>query len=423
MITIGNSQILGKRSNQEDYFASRPYKDGYICVIADGMGGYEGGEVASALSVKTFLDYFEAHQNEPSIKKLFHDALTVANDVISTYTKSHPDKEGMGTTFIALLVYQNKLIWISVGDSIIYRYRQGFLERLNVDHSVAGELAQELLEGKITQQEYDNAPNKHMLTSALMGETIPFIDMPHDYIAVEEGDIIILSTDGIHTLSDDEIAVCVKSSEYEKVADFITDEVVRKNRSNQDNTTLITIKVEQEGEDQVVLENVPESKHSQGLTTPRVLIYALVLLLLVVTLYVSGLFDSSEEKLVDNNNTIHQIIPNVKENNTTSKSTDLNDVNESLRTDTNITITVIDKDICTPIKASSDTNTTVRDNNTSKAMGETNVSKVDKTKKKSTVINDPKKSKPKAASVKHQVKKELVQKIVPTQKEIEQGLF
>lgn len=246
MIYINNAQSVGKRKNQEDYFASRSFKDGYICVVADGMGGLEGGEIASSLSVKTFMEFIKEHQQMFDDKDLFTRGLRASNEALTAYKKKHKQLDGMGTTFVALLVYEDKIFWLSVGDSVLYRYRNGILERLNENHSIAGQLQEKLTLNEITQEDYDKNPNKHMITSALMGEEIEYIDLPKRFLKTKDGDLYIVASDGIHALSDENLKDIVKNTKTQNLAEKILYKVQKQNRKNQDNTTLIIAKIQKD---------------------------------------------------------------------------------------------------------------------------------------------------------------------------------
>lgn len=243
MIYLSNAQIIGKRKKQEDYFASREFNKGYICVVADGMGGTSGGEHASKISVKAFLNYLEENKNIKNFKKLFLNALNYANESIKNYIKDNPNCNEMGTTFVAFYVSEEDFFWISVGDSVLYMYRDGKLKRLNKEHLKVGEINKKLLNGEINQETYDYYPDKHIITSALTGEEIVYIDLPSKKLKIKNDDLFIVASDGLHALSIEDLIFTCKQINDENLANTIVKKIHKVDKKHQDNATLITAKV------------------------------------------------------------------------------------------------------------------------------------------------------------------------------------
>jgi len=238
MFEVGNARIIGKRDNQEDYFASLPMESGLLSIVADGMGGYEGGEIASTISVKSFLSFFEENFREDKIEELLVLSTNYANEHLE-YIKNKDDSlADMGNTLIATYATEKTLYWVNVGDSILYRYRNGQLTRINADHSVAGELQEEVNRGLISQEEADASPNHHALTSALTGYEIPL--MEQSQIEIEDDDIFVLASDGVHTLSQRQIETIIANNiGSQRIADILVESIEKKNMLNQDNTAVL----------------------------------------------------------------------------------------------------------------------------------------------------------------------------------------
>lgn len=246
MVSISNAQSIGKRKKQEDYFASRSFKDGYICVVADGIGGESGGELASKMCVKAFLNHLKTNQTMEDFKTLFLNALFCANEAIKHHVAHEPRFKNMGTTFCALFISEKRAFWVSVGDSIIYLLRNGVLKRLNEEHLEVGEINQKLLKGEISQKEFDFYPNKHIITSALSGEEIELIDISSRFFKVKDGDLFMVASDGLHTLAKDDLTVTCELEGDCDLAEKIVQKIKMRDKKNQDNVTLITIKTTQQ---------------------------------------------------------------------------------------------------------------------------------------------------------------------------------
>lgn len=190
-----------------------------IIVLADGMGGYHGGEVASAIAVNTILNHL--HDELPQIHPgqidkntgycqeslIAQAAIKDANRTIVRAAQSQPQYRGMGTTVVLGLFFDDKLAVAHVGDSRMYRYRGGILERLTTDHTLLQELVDK---GFYTAEEANESLNKNLVTRALGIEEDVVIDI-HE-TGAKTGDVYLLCSDGLtDMLSDDDIALTIKT--------------------------------------------------------------------------------------------------------------------------------------------------------------------------------------------------------------------
>jgi len=197
------------REHNEDTIGAEP--DIGLYVLADGMGGYNAGEVASGIAVKTILNLVrEAYQVQdlqaldrasglmrPSI--ILRDAILRANKIIHQTSKTQPQCEGMGTTVVAALYYDDKVITAHVGDSRIYRLRGDRFEQLTMDHSLLQELVDR---GFYSQEEAARSTNKNYVTRALGVE--PTVDVDIHEHPVMKGDHYVLCSDGLSDMVEDE---------------------------------------------------------------------------------------------------------------------------------------------------------------------------------------------------------------------------
>ena len=152
----------------------------------------------------------------------------------------------MGTTLLALLVNNDSIQWISVGDSPLYLYRDGKLMRINADHSLTPIINERLRLGEITEEEAANHPDRHVLQSALLGQPLTLVDSVMDPVPVKKGDIIVGASDGILTLSEKQLEDLLSFGRHttaDKIADAIIFAIRRINLDRQDNTTVGVIKI------------------------------------------------------------------------------------------------------------------------------------------------------------------------------------
>lgn len=226
--------------NQDYYYISMPQEEPQIFILADGMGGYKGGEVASCLATKTALSYIKTNfekilKDKEEILKLIKSAMEYANMVV--YEKSNQEKEleGMGTTLEVCLIYNNKVYIGHVGDSRIYRIRKEFIRKLTHDHSYVEKLVKD---GTITRQEAMHHPKKNMLTKAL-GCT-SFVEPDVTVKGFIKDDIILICSDGLTNMLEEEEIYEIIKEDYTLAPNRLIDKA--NENGGYDNVTAIVIK-------------------------------------------------------------------------------------------------------------------------------------------------------------------------------------
>ncbi len=195
-----------REMNQDNYYISGNQDKFKLYIVADGMGGYNGGEVASALAIASAKSYIENNfetieHDKINIQKLVKSAVEYANMVV--YEKAKEDKEltGMGTTLEICLVYSNRVYIGHVGDSRIYRIRKNFIRKLTTDHSYVESLVKD---GTITREEAVKHPKKNMLMKALGCNS--YVEPDVMVKGFEKEDILVITSDGLtNMVSDEEI--------------------------------------------------------------------------------------------------------------------------------------------------------------------------------------------------------------------------
>lgn len=159
-----------REMNQDSYYISDLEKDELkLYILADGMGGYKGGEIASSLAVANAKNYICNHfkktkKDRESLLKLIRNAVEYANLMVYDKAQENEELHDMGTTLDVCLIYNNKVFIGHVGDSRVYRIRKNIIRKLTTDHSYVEKLVKE---GTITKEEAFNHPKKNMLMKAL----------------------------------------------------------------------------------------------------------------------------------------------------------------------------------------------------------------------------------------------------------------
>jgi PPM family protein phosphatase len=182
-----------------------------LLVLADGMGGYNAGEVASGIAVKTIVNLVREHveredlsvpDRESGLSRpniILRDAISRANKIIYQTARTQPQCEGMGTTVVAALFFDNKVTIAHVGDSRLYRQRGDKLEQVTMDHSLLQELVDR---GFYSAEEAQRAGNKNYVTRALGVESN--VDVEIQEVPVGKGEVFILCSDGLSDMVEDE---------------------------------------------------------------------------------------------------------------------------------------------------------------------------------------------------------------------------
>ena len=186
-----------RKTNEDFYYISKPGDKIKLFILADGMGGYNAGEVASKMAVETVRDYIYKHfekskESKEKLEQLLKDAIEHANSAIYKRAQSKKDLNGMGTTLDVCLIYNSKIYIGHIGDSRVYRIRKEFMRRITRDHSYVQTLIED---GKITKEEALHHPKRNMLTKALgcMENVEPDV-YTKTFI---KDDIILMSSDGL----------------------------------------------------------------------------------------------------------------------------------------------------------------------------------------------------------------------------------
>lgn len=225
--------------NQDYYSIPKSDQDLQLFILADGMGGYNGGEVASSLATQAAKSYIEdnftkVEHTKEAILILIKNAIEYSNKVVFEKSKSVPELEGMGTTLDICFIYNNKIYIGHVGDSRVYRIRGDLIRKLTKDHSYVQQLVED---GKITREEANHHPKKNMLTKAL-GCTA-YVEPDIRARNLETGDILVMCSDGLTNMVEEkEIYQKVKENPETAPQTLVN---LANNAGGYDNITVITI--------------------------------------------------------------------------------------------------------------------------------------------------------------------------------------
>lgn len=208
---VARTDVGQVRDHNED-FVTENERSGFA-VLADGMGGLSAGEVASSMAVHLVVDELskyragnsdiarelsETEEELPIQARVVRRAVEMANEAVFHVSQTQPQCRGMGTTVVATYYYDNKIVVAHIGDSRLYRLRDGILEQISKDHSFVQELIDQ---GLFTREEARDSEKKNVVTRAL--GIAPFVEVEvHEYDA-EVGDLYMMCSDGLHDMVND----------------------------------------------------------------------------------------------------------------------------------------------------------------------------------------------------------------------------
>ncbi|HET8708042.1 MAG TPA: protein phosphatase 2C domain-containing protein [Pseudomonadales bacterium] len=222
------------RKKNEDAYLART--DDSFWLVADGMGGHLAGEVASSMIVDGLAGLPMDGSFSEKVDRI-EDCLFAVNDQIRTHSQHHLDGRTMGSTFVSMLANQTEAVCMWVGDSRLYRLRQGSLACLSSDHSQVNEWVQR---GLMTLDEARRHPQGNVITRAVGAAGELMVDIT--FVELMAGDRLLLCSDGLYgELVEEDIRRCLQVGSAETRADALVQAAVM--RGARDNVTAIVVQV------------------------------------------------------------------------------------------------------------------------------------------------------------------------------------
>ncbi|WP_300548831.1 protein phosphatase 2C domain-containing protein [Roseovarius sp.] len=280
------AMVLGRRERQEDAVVS-DFSSGEafgFVVLADGMGGHAAGDVASKIVVTEVFSKLKLQSGdpeilEPHIGEVLEKAAVSANKRVGMYARERPEAHGMGATLLAPVFIHDRLYWISVGDSPLYLFRNGVLERLNENHALMSQIDYLVANGIMGREEALNYPDQTCLTSVLIGREIAQLDCRTVPVQIQEGDILIVASDGLQFLCEDQIEGVLRFTQKRSAEDIgaaLMKEVQKLDDPCQDNVSLCVVKVLGQGAGAVVTDQDQIVSRTQNYNNASITIMAKV---------------------------------------------------------------------------------------------------------------------------------------------------
>ncbi len=242
MIAAGNTDVGRVRTENQDCYDYRICSENLAwAVVCDGMGGANGGNIASSMAVTAIREQLEKSVLQKlspnSIKLILFSALAAANSLVFDRGAKNQELAGMGTTAVAVMVLDNTAYIAYAGDSRLYHIRDGRAKLVTKDHSVVQVLVDD---GKITEEEAKTHPKKRYITKALGVQAS--VDPDYREETLEPGESLLLCTDGLTNYVDnEEIGPVVKERSEQGAVNHLI--ALANERGGSDNITAVILTV------------------------------------------------------------------------------------------------------------------------------------------------------------------------------------
>ena len=192
-----------RSQNQDTFQLEALDKNTLLCVVCDGMGGAKSGNIASGLAADVFTQEvkrsWKSGMDSQEQEQMLRGAVKLANFTVYDQAQQLEEFSGMGTTLVAALIHGKQAVIVNVGDSRAYHIDRDGIEQVSVDHSVVQMMVHR---GELTPEQAKHYPGKNLITRAIGTEPVVICDVFHRRL--ERGDCLLLCTDGLSNLIDDQ---------------------------------------------------------------------------------------------------------------------------------------------------------------------------------------------------------------------------
>ncbi|MDO5145540.1 MAG: protein phosphatase 2C domain-containing protein [Eubacteriales bacterium] len=239
------STVVGTRANQQDACYVSVEKDSNaIGVVCDGMGGMWGGEIASRVALQTFVEDFEGvRYRENDFYNFFCEEMKKIDQIVADLEDDGGRALSAGTTFLAASIVENRLRFVSVGDSKLYIIRGEKIQCVNREHNYLMLLKEQYQRGEITGEVFWREKSKGAALISYLGMgNVDMIDVTPRCFRLREGDIVVLCSDGLYkALTEDQILAIVRKNpiHLEKTLQELQTEAKTASGISQDNTSIV----------------------------------------------------------------------------------------------------------------------------------------------------------------------------------------
>lgn len=252
VVNVGVASHIGTRRSQQDSLIvgvgnsiSAEFNGKFIAAVCDGMGGLQGGEMASALCAKIFYEDFFSVPGLADYPKFYKNIIDKIDESVASLKNEQGELMNAGSTFVSIIIDCGNLYWGCVGDSHMYIVRNNEIVQVNRDHNYMLILKERIKLGEITQQEADNDKHKDALISYMGMNGVKYMDVNEKPFRLLPNDSVILCSDGLYRLLSDVEIVSILNmypNNMNLAANAMVDAACGKMSPHQDNTSVIIFK-------------------------------------------------------------------------------------------------------------------------------------------------------------------------------------
>ena len=239
-VDIGAAQYIGTREKQDDSFDICANEKGVFAIVADGIGGFMDGDVASRIAVNTYIENYQFSNVSDNVNYFFNTSAIKANERIR---KQFGDKM-CGTTVVAAYVRDMKLYYSSIGDSIISVFRNGRLISVNTKQNVESYLEDLYMSGKITREQALGSNKNRRLMNYVGHDGFKMTEAMERPVNLRAGDKVLLYSDGVELLTQIEMENILSAKcSVQQMAEAIMNNIVYKPAKSKDNSTVVILDI------------------------------------------------------------------------------------------------------------------------------------------------------------------------------------
>jgi len=241
--SIYQSSSIGGRKYNQDRVAYAYTNESLLLVLADGMGGHLHGEIAAQTAIHVYMQAYAqvAHPRVADPAAFLQDVMQFAHDTILQYASDHQLPSNPGTTCVAVIVQDGQIFWAHAGDSRLYLLRNGEMLPLTHDHSLVQQWADW---GIIAQEEIRVHPDRNKITNCLGGIPTMFFSEAPPPLPVQQGDLLLLCSDGLWGPHDDAaMGATLASAPLPAALDKVIADAIELDGPGADNTTGIVARI------------------------------------------------------------------------------------------------------------------------------------------------------------------------------------
>jgi len=241
---IAMKSAIGTREEQQDSAFYKADEKRVIAMVCDGMGGLDGGALASKIAIEKLNELYENKSPDEGLPDFFLKSVDILDETVFSLKNKDGEKLDAGTTLVAAAIEEDNLYWLSVGDSRLYILRGSEFVQVTRDHNYFLKLNQMINQNEINKKQYESESVKGEALISFIGVGgIEVMDINNIAFKLLHGDIILLSSDGLcKALADEEIAHILRIPDIQESMDKLISSASEKAQRSQDNTTCIVVR-------------------------------------------------------------------------------------------------------------------------------------------------------------------------------------